>query len=99
MTQLVETSVSKESALKLLMAMQGLVHQGLEFWRGTKTLQQGIAHEVGIAKESTVDAETQQLQSRNFVSQDRIGLSDLVYPLGIADAALFDLAFGLLQQF
>src|ERR1017187_2235631 len=69
----------KKSALKLLMPMQSLAHQCLEFWCGAKILQQRIAHEVGVAKESTLDAKTQHVQGGNLVTQNRIGLSDLVY--------------------
>jgi hypothetical protein len=77
------------------MPMESLAHQCLEFRDGVKTLKRRIAHEVGVAKESTLDAKTQHVQGGNPVTQNRISLSDFVYTLSVANAALFDLAFRL----
>ena len=75
------------------MPMQSLAHQCLEFRCGVETLQQRIAHEVGVAKKSTLDAKTQHVQGGNLVTQNCIRLRDLVYTLSVAYPALFDLAF------
>ena len=76
--------------------MEGLVHKGLEFRFVAQTLQQRIAHEVGITKESTSNAMPQHVQGRSLVAQHGIGLSNFVNALGVAYAALFNLAFRLL---
>ena len=88
----------KEGALELFVPLPGLVQELLKFRLAAKTCKR-VAHEVGIAKEAASDTMPQHVQGGGLVAQNCIGLRDLIDAFRVADAALFYLVFGLLQEF
>ena len=73
-------------------------HEWREFAFAAKAVEKGIGRKVRVGKESVLDTHAEKAQCGSFVSENRIGLSDLVHRLRIDHAVLLDPGFETLQD-
>src|SRR5580658_4503607 len=70
-----------------------------ELGSAVEGVQKGVCGDIGIAEKAGVDATLQHPESGNLISQNRVGLRNLIRSFGITDASFSDLVFYPAQDF